>query len=123
MVRAGGFARRYGYAGAGPEQFSKRLNRRRRSVCTPQHARPQGGSRYGSSLLYPLIGGSGGGGGGAYSSSATYRYNGGGGGAMLIASSTTMRFLAQNANGTIAARGGRGYDKGGGGSGGAIRLI
>ncbi len=84
----------------------------------------QGGPRYGSSTLLPLIGGSGGGGGGALTGK-TSGAGGGGGGAILIASSSTINFT-----GTIFARGGNGTfitpgngASGGGGAGGAIRLV
>lgn len=83
----------------------------------------QGGQRYGSSTVLPLIGGSGGGGGG--SSSGTHAgAGGGGGGAVLIAGSGSISFT-----GTVFARGGNGANQltgtssGGGGSGGAIRLV
>lgn len=84
----------------------------------------QGGPKYGSSTLLPLIGGSGGGGGGAFTNK-TSGAGGGGGGAILIASSTSIAFT-----GTVQARGGNGNAivpsngaSGGGGSGGAIRLV
>ncbi|MBL8170050.1 MAG: hypothetical protein JNJ50_17970 [Acidobacteria bacterium] len=88
----------------------------------------QGGSRYGTKTLLPLIGGSGGGGGTSSGGSG-----GGGGGAIVIASSGTITF---SAGGSLRAKGGAGsfngsgncfarFEGGGGsaGSGGAIRLI
>ena len=72
---------------------------------------------YGNMFLLPLIGGSGGGGGGSG--------GGAGGGAIMISSSISIRV-----NGKIIANGGDGGEghlqdpfTGGGGSGGAIRLV
>jgi hypothetical protein len=89
----------------------------------------QGGPRYGTSLLLPLVGGSGGGGGGTRSGGHGGA-GGGGGGAILIASSTTIT-MARTSN--IRAGGGQGAPDtfgglgvgggGGGGAGGAIRLV
>ncbi len=79
------------------------------------------GSAYGNEFVLPLIGGSGG--GGSYSSSVSDKRGGGGagGGALLIASSSSVQI-----NGTITAEGGDAGDAiydGGGGSGGALRII
>lgn len=91
-----------------------------------------GGVRYGTKILLPLIGGSGGGGGGVNSNSQNIAGGGaGGGGGILIASSTSIVF-GTGTNFTspgVTSRGGSGdFDglasiEGGGGSGGAIRLI
>lgn len=83
----------------------------------------QGGPRYGTFTLLPLVGGSGGGGGGAYRDLDIGGAGGGGGGAILIASTGTITF-----SGSIQARGGDGVTVrtgggGGGGSGGGVRLI
>lgn len=84
----------------------------------------QGGLRYGTAALQPLVGGSGGGGGGARTSGIGGS-GGGGGGAILIASSTKITL-----SGNIITRGGSGGSPGaagggggGGGAGGAIRLV
>ncbi len=86
-----------------------------------------GGSTYGNSKIFPMIGGSGGGGGGLSSSSncsGSAGGGGGGGGAVLIASSGTI-----TVTGSITANGGNGVTVstycggGGGGSGGAIKLM
>lgn len=88
----------------------------------------QGGPRYGTKTLLPLIGGSGGGGSGVNSGSQNIGFGaGGGGGALLIASSTSITFgtgtsLRPTA---IYADGGnaQNFTMGGSGSGGAIRLV
>jgi hypothetical protein len=80
----------------------------------------QGGQRFGTVTIIPLIGGSGGGGGASISNNRGGA-GGGGGGAILIASSGSITI-----NGSITSRGGGGNSGnagGGGGSGGAIRLI
>ena len=90
----------------------------------------QGGVRYGTRVLLPLIGGSGGGGGSSFTGSNTVGGGGGGGGgAILIASSTSISF-PENSDSTrgIYSRGGAGGPgfqefTGGSGSGGAIRLV
>lgn len=69
---------------------------------------------YGNALLAPLIGGS----GGAGANGNPGFGGGGGGGAILLAASSSITL-----NGTIAARGGRGANNYGAGSGGAVRLI
>jgi len=89
-----------------------------------------GGSAYGNVQILPLIGGSGGGGGARLNQSGS---GGAGGGAILVASSGEIVL-----NGVIHANGGTGgdgqnfsqfpigntsWDGGGGGAGGAIRLI
>ncbi|MDQ3011426.1 MAG: hypothetical protein M3X11_12065, partial [Acidobacteriota bacterium] len=93
-----------------------------------------GGSRYAAFSLLPLIGGSGGGGGSGIGSMATGGASdgfggGGGGGAILISSETSIAFTP---GGRILANGGNtpmgdcsifGRVAGGGGSGGAIRLV
>lgn len=84
---------------------------------------PEAGPPYSSPSLLPLVGGSGGGGGAFLSTPGGA--GGGGGGAILIASSGAIRFPG---GGAIYARGGSaqvdGTNRpGGGGSGGAIRLI
>jgi hypothetical protein len=80
-----------------------------------------GGPKWGTVTILPLLGGSGGGGGGTTSNNRGGG-GGGGGGAILIASSGTITI-----NGQVLARGGDGLGganaSGGGGSGGAIRLI
>lgn len=89
----------------------------------------QGGLRYGTRTLLPLIGGSGGGGSGIGAGSQSVGTGGsGGGGAIVIASSTSITFGpgAQNEYQGIYARGADHRvvdDNGGGGSGGAIRLV
>jgi len=92
----------------------------------------QGGVRYGTKTLLPLIGGSGGGGGGVNANSQNLGGGGGGGGgAILLASSTTI-FFGIGTGGVpagINAAGGHGFANGlavidgGGGSGGAIRVV
>ena len=90
------------------------------------HMTTNGGQRYGTPALQPLIGGSGGGGGSARPGGVFGGGGGGGGGAVLIASSGKITL-----NGTIDASGGAGGNGassnvtvgGGGGSGGAVRLI
>ncbi len=83
----------------------------------------QGGFRYGTKTLLPLVGGSGGGGGSGVGSGSS---GGGGAGAILVASSGSITF---SSGGQILARGGRPFGGtgcgiiGGSGSGGAIRLI
>lgn len=79
------------------------------------------GSLYGISSLLPIIGGSGGGGGGSDRTPGGSELTGSsGGGAILIASSTTI-----DVSGSILAIGGSniGFNQGGDGSGGAIRLM
>ncbi|MFY9609631.1 MAG: hypothetical protein WAU45_13565 [Blastocatellia bacterium] len=102
-----------GYAGAGANGGTANAN----AVAG------QGGQRYGSSTVLPLIGGSGGGGGGSAAGSHAGA-GGGGGGAVLIASSGSISFtgavLARGGNGAIQLAG---TSSGGGGSGGAIRLV
>ena len=90
----------------------------------------QGGPRYGSRTLLPLIGGSGGGGGSSFvGSNNVGGAGGGGGGAILIASSTSISFPDNSdASRGILARGGAGGPSfadftGGSGSGGAIRIV
>lgn len=93
----------------------------------------EGGARYGTKTLLPLIGGSGGGGGGVNSNSQNIAAGGGGGGgAILIASSTSIVFATAGTHFTevgIFSNGGSGdfnsgaTVEGGGGSGGAIRLV
>ena len=84
----------------------------------------EGGKSYGNSNITPLIGGSGGGGFGTLSTSTSAGLGGGGGGGtILIASSTAIRFLGQA---RISALGGDfagDSNRGGAGSGGAIRLV
>lgn len=97
------------------------------------------GAIYGAAELLPLIGGSGGG-GGLGGSQWTASGGGGGGGAILIAASGTITLAFTNSTnqGRIIANGGKGGDRasatsscslndyagmGGGGSGGAIRLV
>ncbi len=97
------------------------------------------GAIYGSAELLPLIGGSGGG-GGLGGSQWSASGGGGGGGALLIAASGTITISYTNSNnqGHIWAYGGSGGPRasatnsctagqyagsGGGGSGGAIRLV
>lgn len=89
----------------------------------------QGGLRYGTRTLLPLIGGSGGGGSGVNANSQNVELGGGGGGgAIVIASSTSITFApgAQFFQEGVDARG-AGHNSGdnssGGGSGGAIRLV
>jgi hypothetical protein len=97
-----------------------------------------GGASYGNPSMIPLIGGSGGGGGAGVTNVSGG--GGGGGGAILIASSGTIKI---NSAGSITAKGGNGayagsylcsavggncggnssLNAGGGGSGGAIRLV
>ena len=83
-----------------------------------------GGTFTGNHYLFPLVGGSGGEG-----ANTSYASGGAGGGAILIASSTSIAVT-----GSILARGGQGaavfngfgdtnHQIGGGGSGGAIRLV
>jgi hypothetical protein len=83
------------------------------------------GSRYGSKLLLPLVGGSGGGGG----SGSPGNGGGGGGGAILLASDTRVHIFqgtfsynypAGTYNGRVTARGAYGHR---GGSGGAVRIV
>ncbi|HKG60730.1 MAG TPA: hypothetical protein VKB05_13305 [Pyrinomonadaceae bacterium] len=90
----------------------------------------QGGSRYGSRTLLPLIGGSGGGGGSSFvGSNNVGGGGGGGGGAILVASSTSISFPDNSdASRGIMAKGGAGGPgfadfTGGSGSGGAIRIV
>jgi hypothetical protein len=89
----------------------------------------QGGARYGTRTLLPLLGGSGGGGSGVNANSQNVGSGGaGGGGAILIASSTSITFGAgaQFFQEGIFARGGShnsGDNTQGAGSGGAIRLV
>src|SRR6185369_706479 len=90
----------------------------------------QGGPRYGTRTLLPLIGGSGGGGGSSFAGSNTPGGGGGGGGgAILVASSGNISF-PNNSDSTrgIYARSGEGGPRfgsstGGSGSGGAIRIV
>lgn len=79
-------------------------------------------------FLVPLIGGSGG--GGTNDNSQYGAQGGAGGGAILIASSTKITLVSNDApapdgyqNGSIAARGGYGTNRGCGGAGGAVRLV
>ncbi len=93
----------------------------------------QGGTRYGTNTLLPLIGGSGGGGGGVNADSQNIAGGGGGGGgAVVVASSTSIAFVGTGTFFTqvgVFSIGGSGdFDsgasiEGGGGSGGAIRLV
>ena len=78
---------------------------------------------YGNALCTPLVGGSGGGGGGPYTSNQG-EGGGGGGGAILIASGNwiTNNGIVQ-ALGGLAPTGGIPPNRGGSGSGGAIRLV
>ncbi len=73
------------------------------------------GSIYGNPLLIPLIGGSGGGG---FNGNPGFA-GGGGGGAILIASTTRIQVTGQ----ILAVGGVRQGASGGGGSGGAIRMV
>jgi hypothetical protein len=83
---------------------------------------------YGNPSVLPLIGGSGGAGGSGLGGNSTPTYGtnnsgGGGGGAILIGSAGTLTI---SGTGKIQANGGRGLAgtyPGGGGSGGAIRLL
>jgi hypothetical protein len=89
-----------------------------------------GGTTYGSPVLRPMLGGSGGGGGGT-NAALTGGGGGGGGGALLLASSGTVTLaghLDGGGNWIPAIRanggsGGSGYWNGGGGSGGAVRIV
>jgi hypothetical protein len=89
----------------------------------------QGGVRYGTRVLLPLIGGSGGGGGSSsISSTVIGSGGGGGGGAILIASSGNISFPdnSDNTRGIYARAGfasGDPFSAGGSGSGGAIRIV
>ena len=90
----------------------------------------QGGVRYGTRVLLPLIGGSGGGGGSAVAgTNVVGSGGGGGGGAILIASSTSVSFPDNSdVYRGIYARGGESGPRfavtsGGSGSGGAIRIV
>lgn len=89
----------------------------------------QGGARYGTRVLLPLIGGSGGGGGSSSTSSTVIGGGGGGGGgAILIASSSNISFPdnSDSTRGIYARAGiasGDAVSAGGSGSGGAIRIV
>jgi hypothetical protein len=90
----------------------------------------QGGARYGTRVLLPLIGGSGGGGGSSsVGSNSVGGGGGGGGGAILIASSGSISFPTNSDSSRgIYARSGEGGPRfgsasGGSGSGGAIRVV
>jgi hypothetical protein len=91
----------------------------------------QGGTRYGTKSLLPLIGGSGGGGGGVNTNSQNVASGGGGGGgAVIIASSISIVFGAGTftvPSGVVAIGGGSHFGglivEGGAGSGGAVRLV
>jgi hypothetical protein len=85
----------------------------------PDPAYGRHGSRYGSSLLLPLVGGSGGG-GGMIRGSSPGGGGGGGGGALLLASPTRIALVGAA---SILARGEAGHTTGAAGSGGAIRLV
>ena len=76
--------------------------------------RPNDGSRYGTALLVPLVGGSGGGG----TTGTPGNGGGGGGGAILLASNTRVQI---NSPGRIDSNGGASGDVSG--SGGAIRIV
>lgn len=93
------------------------------SYATIGNSGPWGnsGSRYGSFLLLPLLGGSGGAGGAGLDSS--YGGGGGGGGAVLLASNTRIEVT-----GSVLAKGALGgstnsNNRYNSGSGGAIRLV
>jgi hypothetical protein len=123
--RGGGFA----LASAGIGTFDD---------CGSQGPAQGGGGTYGSDQALPLIGGSGGGGGGGGRSSPGAG-GGGGGGALLIAASGTVSItgsvLANGGNGGSTATGWTSNCEGntttgpiwggpgGGGSGGAIRIV
>lgn len=89
----------------------------------------QGGSRYGTKTLLPLIGGSGGGGSGVNAGSQNIGFGGGGGGgALLVASSTSIVFGPDTNSRPVGiyAVGGDNFVSfafGASGSGGAIRLV
>ena len=69
---------------------------------------------YGNAALLPLVGGSGGGG----SFGVPGGGGGGGGGALLLASDTLIRL-----EGNISSRDSNGFNRGGSGSGGTVRLV